>query len=80
MSELSPSAFGLRKRLAEVVRCEKERVQADVIVPVPLRRQRARERGFNQVDIFGRPLARRLRLPYRTVLLLVRSRPRPEKH
>jgi ComF family protein len=50
-----------------------------VIVPVPLHRQRTRERGFNQVDLFGRPLARHLRLPYRPVLLM-RSRPRPEKH
>lgn len=66
-------------RLAEVVRSEAERMAADVIVPVPLHHQRVRERGFNQVDLFGRPLAWRLRLPYRPVLL-VRSRPRPEKH
>ena len=52
---------------------------ADVMVPEPLHRLRARERGFNQVDMLGRPLARFLRLPYRP-LLLVRSRPRPEKH
>jgi competence protein ComFC len=45
-------------------------MEADVIVPVPLHRQRARERGFNQVDIFGRQLARRLYLPYRPVLLV----------
>jgi competence protein ComFC len=54
-------------------------MEADVIVPVPLHRQRARERGFNQVDVFGRPLAKGLGLPYRS-LLLVRSRARPEKH
>ena len=54
-------------------------MEADVIVPVPLHRQRARERGFNQVDIFVRPLARSLRLPYRPVLL-VSSRPLPEMH
>jgi ComF family protein len=52
---------------------------ADVVVPVPLHRTRQNERGFNQVDLFGRPLARRLRLPYRPVLLK-RERPRPEKH
>jgi competence protein ComFC len=76
---IEPLGVWFAERLAEVVRREKERMEADVIVPVPLHRQRARERGFNQVDIFGRPLARRLQLPYRTVLL-VRSRPRPEKH
>jgi predicted amidophosphoribosyltransferase len=57
-----------------VVKQEGERMAADVIVPVPLRKQRAPERGFNQDAVFGRPLARRLGLPYKPVLL-VRSRP-----
>jgi predicted amidophosphoribosyltransferase len=48
-------------------------------VPVPLHRLRQRKRGFNQVDLFGRPLARLLKLPYGPVLL-TRARPRPEKH
>ena len=52
---------------------------ADLVVPVPLHRTRQKERGFNQVDLFGRPLARSLGLPYRPVLLK-RERPRPEKH
>lgn len=76
---IEPLGAWFAERLAEVVRNEAERMEADVIVPVPLHRQRARERGFNQVDTFGRPLAKRLRLPYRSVLLM-RSRPRPEKH
>jgi competence protein ComFC len=38
-----------------------------------------KERGFNQVELFARPLARRLGIPYRPVLLM-RTRPRPEKH
>jgi len=46
---------------------------------VPLHRQRSRERGYNQVDLVGRPLAKRWRLPYRPALL-VRAKPRPEKH
>jgi ComF family protein len=54
-------------------------MSADAIVPVPLHRQRSRERGFNQVDLFARPLAKYLGLPYQPVLL-IRSRPRPEKH
>lgn len=36
-------------------------------------------KGYNQADLAGRPLAKRLRLPYRPILL-VRSKPRPEKH
>jgi ComF family protein len=50
-----------------------------VVVPVPLHRQRERERGYNQADLVARPLARRLGLPYRAVLL-VRTKPRPDKH
>jgi ComF family protein len=48
------------------------------VVPVPLHRNRQRERGYNQVDLIAGPLARRLGLPYRSVLL-VRSKPRPDK-
>ena len=76
---IEPLGAWFAARLAEVVRREGDRMVADVIVPVPLHRQRASERGFNQVDVFGRPLARLLRLPYKPVLLM-RSRPRPEKH
>ena len=64
---------------APVVQLEKDRMAVDVVIPLPLHAQRARERGFNQVDVFGRPLARLLGLPFKPVLL-VRSRPRPEKH
>jgi len=46
---------------------------------VPLHRQRERERGYNQADLIARPLARRLGLPYRPVLLM-RTKPRPDKH
>lgn len=77
--QIGPLGRWFADRLAELVHQESERLAADVLVPVPLHRQRERERGFNQVDLFGRPLARRLRLPYRPVLLM-RSRPRPEKH
>jgi competence protein ComFC len=76
---IEPLGTWFAERLTELVAKEQERMAADVVVPVPLHRQRSRERGFNQVDVFGRPLARRLRLPYRPVLLM-RSRPRPEKH
>jgi len=77
--QIEPLGAWFASRLAELVQKEAERLAADVIVPVTLHRQRGRERGYNQVDVFGRPLARRLRLPYRPVLL-VRSRPRPERH
>jgi ComF family protein len=64
-------------RLAEVAR--RDGLAADVVVPVPLHRQREPERGYNQADLIAKPLARRLDLPYRAVLL-VRTKPRPDKH
>lgn len=77
--QIEPLGKWFANRLAEVVRREGPRMGADIVVPVPLHRQRSRERGFNQVDLIGRSLAKRLCLPYQS-LLLMRSRPRPEKH
>jgi competence protein ComFC len=58
---------------------ERESLAADVVVLVPLHRQRQRERGYNQADLIARPVARQLGLPYRSVLLM-RTKPRPDKH
>ena len=76
---LEPLGGWFAKRLLEAAGRLPGEFPADVIVPVPLHRTRQRERGFNQVDLFGRPLARKLGMPYRPVLLK-RERPRPEKH
>jgi ComF family protein len=46
-------------------------------VPVPLHRQRERERGYNQAALISKPLAKRLRLPHKT--LLMRTKARPDK-
>ena len=43
--------------------------EADVVVPVPLHRQRERERGYNQAALIAKPLAKRLGLLYKSVLL-----------
>jgi ComF family protein len=64
-------------RLMEVA--TREAITADVVVPVPLHRQRERERGYNQAELVAKPLARKLGLPYRAVLL-TRTKPRPDKH
>jgi len=74
---VEPLGRWFAERLAEVAR--REGIAADVVVPVPLHRQRERERGYNQADLVARPLARKLGLPYRAVLL-VRTKPRPDKH
>ncbi len=76
---LEPLGTYFAMQLLQLVRSDAQLQALDVVVPVPLHRQKHKDRGFNQVDLFARPLARRLRLPYRPVLLL-RSRPRPEKH
>jgi competence protein ComFC len=74
---IEPLGRWFSQRLAEVVR--REGITADVVVPVPLHRQRERERGYNQADLIAKPLARQLGLPYRAVLL-TRTKPRPDKH
>ena len=76
--EMTPLGRWFAERLAEVVCREGETLAADVVVPVPLHRDRLRERGYNQADLIARPLARRLGLPCRSVLL-VRTKPRPDK-
>jgi ComF family protein len=76
---MEPLGAWFADRLAEVVAGEQERLRADVVVPVPLHRDRERERGYNQAEMLSKPLARRLKLPHRGVLL-VRTKPRPDKH
>jgi predicted amidophosphoribosyltransferase len=76
---IGPLASFFAMPLLELVRSDPRLLPVDVVVPVPLHRQSRKDRGYNQVDLFARPLARRLHLPYRPILL-VRSRPRPEKH
>ena len=76
--EMTPLGQWFGKRLAELVCRGREELAADVVVPVPLHRDRQRERGYNQADLIARPLARRLGLPCRSVLL-VRTKPRPDK-
>ena len=76
---IEPLATFFAMRLLELARSDPRFLSADVVVPVPLHRRRLRDRGFNQVDLFGRFLARRLHKPYWPILLM-RARPRPEKH
>ena len=74
---MEPLGAWFAKCLAELCK-QQQGLRANIVVPVPLHRQRERERGYNQVDLIARPLAKRMKLPYRAVLL-VRTRPRPDK-
>jgi competence protein ComFC len=74
---IEPLAVWFARRLANLMK--QEHLTADIVVPVALHRQRERERGYNQADLIARPLAGQLGLPYRAVLLM-RTKPRPDKH
>ncbi|HTW25005.1 MAG TPA: ComF family protein [Candidatus Baltobacteraceae bacterium] len=66
------------ERLAEIVARAPADWTADVVVPVPLHRERRRERGYNQAELIARPLARRLKLKL-DKRVLVRTKPRPAR-
>jgi ComF family protein len=74
---IEPLGEWFAERLLELVRRE-DFLYADVVVPVPLHRERQRERGYNQVDLIAKPLARKLSLAYGP--FLVRRKPRPDQH
>lgn len=76
--EIKPLGGWFAGRLAELVKKEHEKLAADVVVPVPLHRQREKERGYNQAALIAKPLAKELGLPYKAVLLM-RTKPRPNK-
>ena len=75
---IEPLGAWFAGRLAELVQRESGILQADIVVPVPLHRDRERQRGYNQAGLISKPLARRLGLPHKAVLLM-RTRPRPDK-
>lgn len=76
--QIEPLGAWFAERLAEVAANQRENFAADVIVPVPLHRQRERERGYNQAALISKPLSKRLRLPHKA-LLLMRTKVRPDK-
>ncbi|HEX9761187.1 MAG TPA: double zinc ribbon domain-containing protein, partial [Candidatus Acidoferrales bacterium] len=77
-SAVEPLAGWFADRLGELISLEPRLMEVDMVVPVPLDAARLRERGYNQAERIARPLARRLGLPLKPVLLL-RKRPRPAK-
>lgn len=75
---IEPLGAWFAEKLAEMVRWERELLAADIVVPVPLHRDRERQRGYNQAGLISKPLARKLGLRHRAVLLM-RTRPGPDK-
>jgi competence protein ComFC len=76
--QIEPLGAWFAGQLAEMVNVDSDRLSVDVVVPVPLHREREKERGYNQAALLSKPLAKRLRLPHRAVLLM-RTRARPDK-
>jgi ComF family protein len=76
--QIEPLGAWFAERLADLVKAEGNILAADVVVPVPLHRERERERGYNQAALLSKPLAKKLRLPHKAVLLM-RTRARPDK-
>jgi ComF family protein len=68
----------LRRLIAQTFAEQGARLAADIVVPVPLHKQRQRERGFNQAELITRIIAREGRLPVDTHLL-IRTKP-TERH
>jgi ComF family protein len=52
--------------------------QPDLIMPVPLHRDRVQRRGYNQAELLARRCARLHRFPFRTDLLIRRRATRPQ--
>ncbi len=76
---IEPLAAWFARQVFQLLQKEPDDHAADVVVPVPLHRDRQRQRGYNQAALIARPLAGALRLPCRAVLLM-RTKPRPNKH
>jgi len=74
--QVTSLAYWFGARLAEMALSAGVEWRADVVVPVPLHRDRHRERGYNQAELIARAVAKRLHLPL-DAKLLVRIKPRP---
>ncbi len=60
----------LGSELAEI----SEYKNIDIVIPVPLHKQKLKKRGYNQVEGFGKAIAGALQVPYRDDILLKLSK------
>ena len=56
------------RQIGRIVRREGDAMAADIVVPVPLHRDREKERGYNQAAVISKALAKNLGLPHRPIL------------
>src|SRR5579875_1786289 len=74
--QVIPLADWFASRLAQIAAVSLAEWRPDVVVPVPLHRDRYRERGYNQAELIAKRVARRLKLRHASNLL-IRVKPRP---
>lgn len=55
---------------AEEIKNIKELKDVDFIIPVPLHRKRLKERGYNQVETFGKAVSEIAKIPYNDKVLI----------
>lgn len=55
---------------AEEIKNIKELQDVDFIIPVPLHRKRLKERGYNQVETFGKAVSEIAKIPYNDKVLI----------
>ena len=60
--------------LAEEMAFQEQRLPFDMVIPVPLHKNRLKKRGYNQVEGFGKALAYKLDIPYRDDILLKKTK------
>lgn len=63
----------LGKWMGEELRRSQYFKDIDLVIPVPLHKIKLRNRGYNQVEKFGREIAKALEIPYNDNVLLKRS-------
>lgn len=58
------------KWLGQELKEVQEFAEIQMVIPVPLHKQKLRKRGYNQVEGFGREIAKALEIPYRDDILI----------
>ncbi|MBZ9778499.1 ComF family protein [Psychroflexus sp. CAK8W] len=66
-------SYHLGEWLGELLVASQWKIKIDVVLPVPLHKQRFRERGYNQVEGFGKAIAEKLSAVYNDTILKKRS-------
>ncbi|MDR2889040.1 MAG: ComF family protein [Lachnospiraceae bacterium] len=54
-------------------------LQSDVLLPVPIHRQRMRERGYNQASVLAKAISRELGIPVADKLMIRQRKTTPQK-